>query len=172
LDDDDVDEVDDGEDDLLKETSNEVDLRSICRNRVKLYFIFWDEHESTMTRIITFLLGFYVSMIGKRWWDQVYNIQSEILFHSTFSQVSKLPDVDNLCLVLGGLVWAQPEPGPTSPEAALHFKKTIIRYALLSWTMCLARISSPFQDQFHSVQDYFEKHLLTNREADALKVYI
>ena len=123
-----------------------------------------------MTRIITFLLGFYVSMIGKRWWDQVLNIWSEILFEASFSQVSKLPDVDNLCLVLGGLVWAQPEHGPTSPEAALHFKKTIIRYALLSWTMCLARISSPFREQFDTVQDYFEKHLLTKREADALKV--
>ena len=84
-DDDEVDEIDDGEDDFLKETSNQIDLRSICRNRVKLYFRFWDEHEQTMTRIITFLLGFYVSMIGKRWWDQVNNIQSVILFQSIVS---------------------------------------------------------------------------------------
>jgi hypothetical protein len=125
-DDDDDHKVDDGEDDVLKENSNESNSRSVCRNRVKLYFSFWDEHERTMTRIITFLLGFYVSMIGKRWWDQVLSLWSQFLFEAPFSQVSKLPDMDNLCLVLGGLVWAQPEPGPTSPEAAFHLRRLLL----------------------------------------------
>ena len=69
-DDDGSDEIDSGEDDLLRETSNSTS-REICRNRAKLYFTHWDDHEQTMTRLITFLLGFYVSMIGKRWWEQV-----------------------------------------------------------------------------------------------------
>ena len=45
----------------------------ICRSRLRTYFTLGDQHEQTMTRIITFLLGFYVSMIGKRWWEQVRN---------------------------------------------------------------------------------------------------
>ena len=87
-----------------------------------------------------------------------------------FLQVSKLPDADNLALVLGGLVWATKDPGPTSPEAALHFKKTLIRYALLSWTMCLSRISTPLRNQFPTAQHYIDKHLMTRKEAHALKV--
>ena len=168
-DDDGSDEIDSGEDDLLRETSNSTSLE-ICRNRVKLYFTHWDDHEKTMTRLITFLLGFYVSMIGKRWWEQV--IKKASILHNLLIllQVSKLPDTDNLSLVLGGLVWAQPEPGPTSAVAALHFKKTVIRYALLSWTMCLSRISTPLRIQFPTAEHYMDKNLMTRREADALKV--
>ena len=97
---------------------------------------------------------------------QPYSVSTLLL------QVSKLPDTDHLSLVLGGLVWAQPEPGPTSAEAALHFKKTVIRYALLSWTMCLSRISSPLRNKFPTAEHYMDKHLLTRREADALKVFL
>ena len=43
-----------------------------CTKRVMSYFAKWDENEKIMTRIITFLLGFYVSAIAKRWWDQVF----------------------------------------------------------------------------------------------------
>eukprot|EP00091_Calanus_sinicus_P007253 TRINITY_DN18216_c0_g1_i1.p1 TRINITY_DN18216_c0_g1~~TRINITY_DN18216_c0_g1_i1.p1 ORF type:complete len:115 (-),score=1.90 TRINITY_DN18216_c0_g1_i1:60-404(-) len=84
-----------------------------CKVRAKAYFKHWDRNAATLTKIITFLLGFYVTTIARRWWDQV----------------SKLPDADNICLILGGLVWTD-----SKHEAALQFKKTIIRYALLSWT--------------------------------------
>ena len=66
--DNDVDE--DDFDDIETDYSSETQLKQ-CRSRLVNYFNSWDEHEQTMTRIITFLLGFYVSMIGRRWWDQV-----------------------------------------------------------------------------------------------------
>jgi len=140
----------------VRESSTQMNSSApdTCTKRVMSYFAKWDENEKIMTRIITFLLGFYVSAIAKRWWDQV----------------SKLPDVDYLGLVLGGLVWVQPGPGPASAEAALYFKKTVIRYVLLSWTMCLSRISSPLRSKFFSAQDFIEKNLLTRSEADALKL--
>jgi len=125
-----------------------------CQIIAKDYFDRWAIQEKTMSRLITFLIGFYVSSNVRRWWEQV----------------SRLPDADNLSMILGGLVWAQSEPGPASPEAALHLKKTIVRYGLLSWTMCLTRISSPLMNRFSSAQDYIDKNLLTRREADALKL--
>eukprot|EP00092_Neocalanus_flemingeri_P011927 GFUD01012859.1.p1 GENE.GFUD01012859.1~~GFUD01012859.1.p1 ORF type:complete len:435 (-),score=93.53 GFUD01012859.1:908-2068(-) len=123
----------------------------VCVKRTKDYFKNWAAHFSTMTRLLTFLLGFYVSTICKRWWDQV----------------SKLPDADNLGLVLGGLVWAQSE---AEADAARDFKKTILRYTHLSWTMCLARISTPLSNKFSSAQEYIDKKLLTKSEAEALKI--
>ena len=78
--------------------------------------------------------------------------------------------MENILLILGGLVWTDPGVGSTSPEAGLHFKKTIIRYALLSWTMCLSRVSSPLRDVFLTDEDYIRKGLLTRREAYELKV--
>jgi len=122
--------------------------------RTKTYFELWANNESTMTKLITFLLGFYVAMIAKRWWDQI----------------GKLPDAVNFCLVLGGLVWSKDKPGPTSAQASLQFKKTVIRYLLLSWTMCLSGISTPLKEKFATVDHYIEKKLITKIEADALKM--
>ena len=42
-----------------------------CRDTLKTYFTHWEDQTQSMTRLITFLLGFYVTMITKRWWDQV-----------------------------------------------------------------------------------------------------
>jgi len=120
-----------------------------CIARATAYFVHWDENARTLTSLITFLLGFYVTTIARRWWEQV----------------SKLPDADNIVLILGGLVWTD-----SKPEAALKFKKTIIRYALLSWTMCLSQISSPLRHKFLTDEKYIEKGLLTKEEAIALKI--
>ena len=48
----------------------------------------WKEQHSQLTRIITFLLGFYVSTIMRHWWDQLVN----------------LPDIVDTALALNGLV--------------------------------------------------------------------
>ena len=107
-----------------------------------------------MTRLVTFFMGFYVSMIARRWWDQV----------------SKLPDAEVICLALGGLVWTKEESKTASRQAGLHFKKTIARYALLSWSMCLAKVSSRLKTKLTTAKDYIEKGLLTENEALILKV--
>jgi hypothetical protein len=42
-----------------------------CIVRAKAYFEHWDANAKTLTSIITFLLGFYVTTIARRWWEQV-----------------------------------------------------------------------------------------------------
>ena len=44
---------------------------SSCQSEMVKIFAHWEEFETTMSRVVTFLMGFYVSMIAKRWWDQV-----------------------------------------------------------------------------------------------------
>ena len=86
-------------------------------------------------------------------------------------QVSKLPDIEVICLVLGGLVWPKEGSSDTSREAALIFKKKIARYALLSWTMCLSRVSfKRLGREMRTAEDFIEKGLLTKAEATILKV--
>ena len=75
--------------------------------------------------------------------------------------------------MLGGLVWPKQGSSDTSREAALQFKKKIARYALLSWTMCLARVSlTRLGREIKTAEDFIEKGLLTRAEATILKVYI
>ena len=56
--------------------------------------------------------------------------------------------------------------------AALHLKKKLARYCLLSWTLCMASISKPLNDKFNTAQQFLEKKLLTQSELNALKVTI
>ena len=73
--------------------------------------------------------------------------------------------------MLGGLVWTK-EGSKTSRQAGLHFKKTITRYVLLSWTMCLAKVSNRLKSKMRTAKDYIDKGLLTENEATILKVYV
>jgi len=125
-----------------------------CTIRTQAYINHWDLYEKDFTKLITFLLGFYVSTIAKRWWDQV----------------GRLPDADTLGLVLGGLVWAGADPDQSAKEVSLEFRKTILRYAHLSWTMCLSRISQPLRNNFMTSEAYIEKKLLMRTEADQLQM--
>ena len=58
-----------------------------------------------MARDLTFLLGFYVSTVAKRWWDQV----------------SYLPEPDNLALFLNGVVIQD------ARQSVLYLKRKIVR---------------------------------------------
>ena len=69
------------------------------------------------TKILTFLLGFFVSTISKRWWDQV----------------KLVPNPMSLAIRANGIM----VPG----EKALEVKKNILRYAMASWLLCLRPIS-------------------------------
>ena len=135
-----------------------------CRNTLKTYFTHWEDQTQSMTRLITFLLGFYVTMITKRWWDQVNSEDLQSI--DLLLQVSKIPDADHLSLSIGGFIIADPK----TKDAGHHLKKAVIRYALLSWTMCLSRVSGPLRKQFPTTQQYIDKKLMTLEEANALKV--
>ena len=82
---------------------------------------------------MTFFLGFYVSQVMARWWYQV----------------SANPSMDNICLALNGVVFYTSETNARTTQDEGNFKKKIIRYCLLSWTMCLSNFSQCVKDQFN-----------------------
>ena len=61
-------------------------------------------------------------------------------------------------------------PGKNSRGSALHLKKTVLRYALLSLALCLTRISAPFRDELSTPKDFVKKKLLTKFEENLLRV--
>jgi len=63
-------------------------------------------------------------------------------------------------------VWS----GKSSGDSALHLKKTVLRYALLSWALCLTRISAPFRDELSTPKEFVKKKLLTKHEENLLRV--
>ena len=67
---------------------------------------------------MTFVLGFYVSLIVKRWWDQ-YNL---------------LPWPDSLAIFIAGLINGIDERGRL-------MRRNIMRYVLLSYVITLRRVS-------------------------------
>jgi len=116
------------------------------------------EDEATATKYITFVLGFYVGQVIKRWWDQVKDI----------------PDIDSVTNCLAGFVQLEfkdedEKKRQQAADDALRLKKKIVRYCLLSWTMCLATISPPLKSKFSKADKFVEKKLLKNRELKALQ---
>ena len=117
------------------------------------------DQEETATRYLTFILGFYVGQMIRRWWDQIRT----------------LPDIDSLTNCMAGFIQLEfkdddKQKENKAREAALDLKKTIVRYCLLSWTMCLSSISPPLKKKFNHWQVYIEKELMTQEELWALEV--
>jgi len=111
------------------------------------------ESESTATRYLTFILGFYVGQMIKRWWDQVRSI----------------PEIDSITNCMAGFVQLEFKDDMKAKDAALELKKRIVRYCFLSWTMCLASISPPLQEKFKIGENYIEKGLITEKELMAIQ---
>ena len=114
--------------------------------------------EATFTRLLTFLIGFYVSFTITRWW----------------TQVTSVPTIDNICLALQGYLWTndtKKEDQVLVKEGVTvtQFKQTILRYCLLSWTMCLCFVSRPLNRKFKKPKDFNDQRLLTSEEYDKLK---
>jgi len=99
--------------------------------------------EKIATRYLTFVLGFYVGTIIKRWWDQV----------------SSQPAIDPIISAVVGFVKCK-EKG--QEKNALELRKKILRYCLLSWTMALSIVSPHLREKLKdSDYDYYiEKGLL------------
>ena len=112
-----------------------------------------------MIRIITFLLGFYVSSLLKRYW----------------TKVSRVPDAEDALVALGGLTTEKAEEVTkvTSPGGVNEAKKMVARYCLLAWTMCFNTFSQPLAENFGRVDQLVEKGLLTEEEqAQLLEVLL
>ncbi len=93
---------------------------------------------------LTFLLGFYVSLVVKRWWEQY----------------CKLPWPDTMGFLLVGLL-----PGVGRPRA---IRRTVIRYCLVSYVLCLRQMSLLLQQRFPTIQALVESGLIRPDEAARL----
>ena len=116
------------------------------------------DKEALFSKILTLLLGFYVAFTVERWWRQV----------------SLLPRMDPICLTMEGCMWW--DPGKNESEVfiekdlnVIQFKKTIARYCLLSFAMCMSTISKPLRKKFRKPRDFNKALLLSVDEYSILK---
>ena len=128
-----------------------------CTN-YEMTFATFAQKEMVFTRILTFLLGFYVSFTINRWWRQITSV----------------PTIDGLCIALGSFIWIDPskkddEVFVKEGVTAKEFKHTIARYCLLSWTMVMTTVSLPLTDTLKQPIDFNKKGLINYEEYMALK---
>ena len=140
-------------------SSSTTALESLCHVLVHdTKIIEMGKKEATFTRLLTFLIGFYVSFTIARWW----------------TQVTSVPTIDNVCLALEGYLWCDDSKNENEifvkdGVTVTQFKQTIVRYCLLSWTMCLSLVSPRLIKKFTQPQDFNERRLLTFDEYESLK---
>ena len=143
----------------FNDTTN-TNVVKFCVNYPEANYI-WREKEHNMTRVLTLLIGFYVGFIVRTWWQQIR------LF----------PTIDGLCMSMGSFLVSDSEVDEDEVGVEIgrtwisikRFKKDIARLFLLSWTMCLCRISKPLKDAFPFPKSFNDKKLLTRREFHRLK---
>ena len=92
---------------------------------------------------LTFLLGFYVSLVVRRWWEQY----------------SLLPWPDSLALCLRCVMT---EGGR---EQTRILRRTVIRYCLLSYVLCIRRMSARLRRRFPTNQEIINTGLMRPDEA-------
>jgi len=92
---------------------------------------------------LTFLLGFYVSLVVKRWWEQY----------------CFLPWPDSLAFFLRGLVTGG------DLETNRIIRRTVVRYCLLSYVLCIRRLSARLRKRFPSTQEIIRTGLMRPDEA-------
>jgi len=109
--------------------------------------------EQVAITYLTFFLGFYVGQLISRWWDQVKG----------------LPHIETITNSISGFVQLEFEENEKEKACAAELRKTIVRYCLLSWTMCMTTVSKPLKAKFKTDDDFLRKRLLDARELEALK---
>ena len=63
-------------------------------------------------------------------------------------RISANPSMENICLAMNGVVYSTSETKEGSITDEEKFKKKVVRYCLLSWTMCLSNFSEVVKDHF------------------------
>ena len=91
---------------------------------------------------LTFLLGFYVSLVVKRWWEQYV----------------KLPWPDEVAIQL--------KAGITKNDDGenLRLRKTVVRYMVLSYLLCMRRISSSVRNKYPTMDHLVATQLVRKDE--------
>ena len=94
---------------------------------------------------LTFLLGFYVSLVVKRWWEQYV----------------KLPWPDEVAIQLKAGITKK--KGGDDGEN-LRIRKTVVRYMILSYLLCMRRISSSVRKKYPTLDHLIGTQLIRKDE--------
>lgn len=105
---------------------------------------------------LTFLLGFYVSLVVKRWWEQYVKLPwpDEVASYLKIS-ITKNPKKEN----------DNPKKEDMKEDKSLQIRLTIMRYILLSYVLCLRRISSLVRANYPDMQQIVNTGLVREDEA-------
>merc|ERR1711892_1596149 len=95
---------------------------------------------------LTFLLGFYVALVVKRWWEQY----------------CFLPWPDSIAFFLRGLVIG----GDNDKNRMI--RRTVIRYCLLSYILCIRRLSVRLRKRFPTMQEIVRTGVMRQDESDII----
>jgi len=102
---------------------------------------------------LTFLLGFYVSLVVKRWWEQYV----------------KLPWPDEVATLLkAGITEKTAEEEREEGGENLRIRRTVIRYLMLSYVLCLRRISSKVRSKYPDMDSLLASRLIRADEAEKI----
>ncbi|KYB28301.1 Bestrophin-1-like protein [Tribolium castaneum] len=104
--------------------------------RVQLYF---SQHTETIP--MSFVLGFYVTLVVKRWWEQ-YRL---------------LPWPDTLALFLNAGI-------PGADERQRLMRRNVVRYAVLAYVITLQRVSLRVRKRFPTHQHIVDSGLMLESE--------
>ena len=121
-----------------------------CNQMIVNWFTHWREYDKMMLSCITFFLGFFVNHTVKRWWDQI----------------TKVPTIEPVVIGLAGLVWPSKHPNGGGKSVTI-FRKTILRYCLLSYAMAFRKFSN-LRNHLYDKEDFIKKELLTSNECSIL----
>ena len=99
---------------------------------------------------LTFLLGFYVSLVVKRWWEQYV----------------KLPWPDEVATLLKAGITKDVDGDEEGENQRI--RRTVIRYLMLSYVLCLRRISSSVRKEYPSMGCLVASGLLRKDEVKVL----
>ena len=94
---------------------------------------------------LTFLLGFYVSLVVKRWWEQYV----------------KLPWPDEVAIQLKAGITRK--KGGDDGEN-LRIRRTVVRYMILSYLLCMRRISSSVRNKYPTMENLMDTKLVRKDE--------
>ena len=125
------------------EDDNDDNLASGLFQRVIKYF---DENISILSKDLTFVLGFYVSLCVKRWWEQF----------------SCLPNPDSVTAWCHALI-------DLSTEEGIQWATKLMRYIMLAYLLCLRRISGSLMQRFPDSQSLVDTGLVSTIELEILE---
>jgi len=110
--------------------------------------VHWFKNSRQMP--LTFLLGFYVSLVVKRWWEQYV----------------KLPWPDEVATLLKAGITKDKEDDEEGENQRI--RRTVIRYLMLSYVLCLRRISSSVRKEYPSMDCLMASGLLRKDEREKI----